>query len=99
MGNRIFSLLRLVGSPAFPMQSGLSIWLLMCICVSRTWCEALLGSSPTSKQLQEEHEAGIRAFPGNSNPQDEELARLRKEIAEIRQVCEQSEKPSQANLE
>ncbi len=28
------------------------------------------------RQLQEEHEAGIRAFTGNGNPRDEELARL-----------------------
>lgn len=37
------------------------------------------------RQLQEEHAAGIRAFPGNGNPRDEELARLRKENAEIRE--------------
>ena len=35
------------------------------------------------RQLLEEHEAGIRAFPGNGNPRDEELARLRKELAEV----------------
>ena len=35
------------------------------------------------RQLQEQHEAGIRAFPGNGNPRDEELARLRKELAEV----------------
>lgn len=37
------------------------------------------------KQLREEHEAGIRAFPGHGNPRDEELVRLRKENAEIRE--------------
>jgi len=37
------------------------------------------------RQLQEEREAGIRAFPGNGNPRDEELTRLRKENAEIRE--------------
>ena len=37
------------------------------------------------KQMQEEHEQGIRAFPGNGNPRDEELARLRKELAETRE--------------
>ena len=35
------------------------------------------------KQLQQEHDAGIRAFPGNGNPRDEELARVRKELAEV----------------
>ena len=35
------------------------------------------------RQLQEEHEAGIRAFPGKGNPRDEELVRLRKELAEV----------------
>ena len=35
------------------------------------------------RQLQEEHEAGIRAFPGKGNPRDEELVRLRKELSEV----------------
>ena len=37
------------------------------------------------RQLEEEQKAGIRAFPGRGNPRDEELARLRKENAEIRE--------------
>jgi transposase len=37
------------------------------------------------RQMEEEHEAGIRAFPGKGNPRDEELARLRKELAEVRE--------------
>ena len=28
---------------------------------------------------------GVRAFRGNGNPQDEELARLRKEVRELRE--------------
>ena len=35
------------------------------------------------REMREEHEQGIRAFPGNGNPRDEELARLRKELAEM----------------
>ena len=34
------------------------------------------------RQLQEE---GVRAFPGNGNPRDEELAQLRKENRELRE--------------
>ena len=37
------------------------------------------------REMRQEHEQGIRAFPGNGNPRDEELARLRKENAEIRE--------------
>ena len=33
------------------------------------------------RQLETE---GVRAFPGNWNPRDEELARLRKEVRELR---------------
>ena len=39
------------------------------------------------KQLQAEG-GGIRAFPGNGNPRDEELTRLRKENAELREERE-----------
>jgi len=35
------------------------------------------------REMRHEAEQGIRAFPGNGNPRDEELARLRKELAEI----------------
>ena len=34
------------------------------------------------RQLETE---GVRAFPGNGNPRDEELARLRKEVRELRE--------------
>ena len=34
------------------------------------------------RQLKAE---GVRAFPGNGNPRDEELARLRKEVRELRE--------------
>ena len=35
------------------------------------------------KQLQQEEREGLRAFPGNGNARDEELARLRKELANV----------------
>ncbi len=34
------------------------------------------------RQLEAE---GVQAFPGNGNPRDEELARLRKEVRELRE--------------
>ena len=37
------------------------------------------------KQLEAEGTEGIKAFPGNGRPRDEELARLRKELAEVRE--------------
>jgi transposase len=37
------------------------------------------------KQLEEEGSEGIRAFPGNGRARDEELARLRKENAILRE--------------
>ena len=37
------------------------------------------------RELQEEQEAGIGAFPGKGNPRDEELAQLRKEGPELRE--------------
>jgi transposase-like protein len=40
------------------------------------------------KAAKEAAEQGIKAFPGNGNPRDEELARLRKENAELREVNE-----------
>ncbi len=39
------------------------------------------------KQLEGEGE-GLRAFPGNGNPRDEELARLRKELAIVKEERE-----------
>jgi transposase len=35
------------------------------------------------REMRREAEDGIRAFPGNGNPRDEELARLRKELTEV----------------
>ncbi len=35
------------------------------------------------QNLRRESEEGIRGFPGNGNPRDEELARLRKELGEV----------------
>jgi transposase len=38
------------------------------------------------KQLEDEGATpGMRAFPGKGKPRDEELARLRKELAEVRE--------------
>jgi transposase len=37
------------------------------------------------KQLEAEGSEGIRAFPGNGRPRDEELAQLRKENAILRE--------------
>ena len=34
------------------------------------------------RQLEAE---GVRAFPGNGNPRDEEVARLRKKVRELRE--------------
>ena len=36
-----------------------------------------------ARQIRQESKNGILAFPGNGNPRDEELARLRKELAEV----------------
>lgn len=35
------------------------------------------------RQLEEQHKAGIRAFPGHGNPRDEEFVRLRRELADV----------------
>ena len=40
------------------------------------------------KQLEAEGAEGIRAFPGNGNPRDEELMRLRKELAQVKEERE-----------
>ena len=37
------------------------------------------------KQLEAEGTEGLRAFPGHGRPRDEELARLRKELAEVKE--------------
>jgi transposase len=37
------------------------------------------------KDLEAEEVPGIRAFPGKGRPRDEELARLRKELAEVKE--------------
>jgi transposase len=37
------------------------------------------------RQLEAEGTQGLRAFPGNGRPRDEELARLRKELADVRE--------------
>jgi len=37
------------------------------------------------RQLEAESSEGIRAFPGNGTPRDEELAKLRKENAVLRE--------------
>ena len=35
------------------------------------------------REMRQQAEQGVRAFPGNGNPRDQELARLRKELAEM----------------
>ena len=40
------------------------------------------------KQLEAESTEGIRAFPGNGRPRDEELFRLRKELADVKEERE-----------
>lgn len=42
-----------------------------------------IGSGMIYRWKKEFGEQNIRAFPGNGNPRDEELYRLRKELAEI----------------
>ncbi len=37
------------------------------------------------RALQEERQGGLKAFPGNGRPRDEELAALRKEVKELRE--------------
>jgi transposase-like protein len=37
------------------------------------------------KQLEAEGAQGLRAFPGHGRPRDEELARLRRELADVRE--------------
>jgi len=39
-------------------------------------------------EKREEEKSGIRAFPGQGNPRDEELYRLRKEIADLKEINE-----------
>src|SRR5215469_7463590 len=52
-----------------------------------------LGVHPTSlrqwiKASEEEKAGGLKAFPGQGNPRDEELARLKKENADLRETNE-----------
>jgi transposase len=52
-----------------------------------------LGVHPTSLRLwirasEEEKAGGLQAFPGQGNPRDEELARLKKEVADLRETNE-----------
>ena len=44
-----------------------------------------IGSGQVYKWRRELAAAGARAFPGNGSPRDEELARLRKENARLRE--------------
>jgi transposase len=39
-------------------------------------------------ELQEAPEGKVKVFPGNGNPRDEELTRLRKRVAELEEVNE-----------
>jgi transposase len=52
-----------------------------------------LGVHPTSlgqwvRAREEEKAGGLKAFPGKGVPRDEELARLRKEVADLRETNE-----------
>jgi transposase len=52
-----------------------------------------LGVHPTSlrqwlRESEEEKAGGLRAFPGQGNPRDEEVARLKKENADLRETNE-----------
>jgi transposase len=52
-----------------------------------------LGIHPTSlgqwvRAREEEKAGGLKAFPGKGIPRDEELARLRKEVADLRETNE-----------
>jgi len=49
-------------------------------------CRSLLGK--WKRQLQAEQHNGTRAFPGHGQPADAELARLRREVAVLRQERE-----------
>jgi transposase-like protein len=40
------------------------------------------------RESQEGEKSNIRVFPGQGNPRDEELARLRKEVADLRETNE-----------
>lgn len=44
-----------------------------------------IGSGQVYKWRQEFAASGERAFPGNGTPRDEELVRLRKEVASLRE--------------
>ena len=40
------------------------------------------------RESQEEKSGKLKAFPGHGNPRDEEVARLRKEVADLRETNE-----------
>ena len=40
------------------------------------------------RESQESEEKNIKAFPGQGNPRDEEMARFKKEIADLRETNE-----------
>ncbi len=44
-----------------------------------------IGSGMIYRWRKELGQEGLRAFPGNGIPRDEEIARLRKELAEVRE--------------
>ena len=52
-----------------------------------------LGISPENlrrwlRESQESEEKNIKTFPGQGNPRDEEVARLKKEVADLRETNE-----------
>jgi transposase len=51
------------------------------------------------KQKQEAEAGGVKAFPGHGNPRDEELDRLRKENARLREANEILKKAAAIFLE
>jgi transposase len=59
--------------------------------VEETAVELGIRGDTLRRWRQEEREAqkrGLQAFPGNGNPKDEELVRLRKEVANLRETNE-----------
>ena len=52
-----------------------------------------IGIHPTSlcqwiRESEEEKTGNIKAFPGHGKPRDEELAQLRKEVADLREASD-----------
>lgn len=54
--------------------------------VCRSVCRSLLGK--WKRQLTAQEESGTRTFPGHGRAADEELVRLRREVAVLRQERE-----------